>query len=351
MNKRVIWLVLFGLFVMFFNRDAALVAAPDAGETARITRTIDGTNPNRMSQFADMSGNGRYITYSSVATNLAVGDDNNASDIFVYDRDTNQTERVSVRTDGGQANGSSYVPAISDDGRYVVFQSFATNLVDDDTNNVSDIFYHDRQTNETFLVSFVIDEIANDFSLNPDISGNGRYMVFTSFANNLVDGDNNSAADVFLFNREGRTLERVSLDSNEVEGNGNSQLASISDDGTEVVFESLASNLVTGDANTYADIFLRDLSAGATTRISVHTNGTEGNGASSQAVISGDGTTIAFASLANNLTDNDSNSYQDIFAYTVSGSSTSLVSVASDGTVANRSSKLPSISDNGRYVS
>lgn len=327
-----------------------LVAATDAGATTRVSLSHGGGNANKQSQFGDMSADGRYVAFASDATDIVAGDTNNASDIFVYDRETGQNDHVSVRSDGFDAAGSSYEPSISDDGRYVAFQSFATNLYNGDTNGVSDIFIHDRSTNQTSLVSFVTNGVANDISYAPMISGNGRYITFYSYASNLVPNDNNGVADVFRYDRVTVTIERVSLDTNEVEGNGDSMFPSISDNGQWIVFESTAANLVAGDANGYSDIFWRDMATGVTDRLSLNSDDVEANGSSTTPMISGDGRIVTFVSLANNLHDDDTNLYQDVFARVIPDRETELISQASNGTVANQSSYTPVLSENGRFV-
>lgn len=344
-------LFLLGGTAVFAQTDDTPAIAPDGGPVFRVSvAALTGAQGNAISQFPHMSGGGRYVVFASDATNLVADDNNNASDIFLHDRETGQTELISQRSDGGRANGSSYSPTVSDDGRYVTYHSFASNLVNNDVNSFSDIFLYDRQTSETFLVTFVIDGFANNVSFEPVISGNGRYIAFYSYATNLVADDTNTHIDVFRYDHTARTIERVSVDSNEVQSNGNSIAPSISDDGQKIAFESTASNLVTGDGNTYTDIFLRDLSLGTTERISLDTNEVEANGASVMPALSGNGLHIAFLSLANNLVPDDTNDYQDVFVRDIGNSSTERVSIGTDGTQANRSSNEPAISDNGRYV-
>lgn len=341
MRRLAVWTVIVGLALW-------VTTAVAAGPTVRVS--VAAGQPNADSRFPDISGNGRYITFSSDANNLVAGDINGVSDIFVYDRETQVTERVSLRTDRGEANGASYAPAISDDGNIVVFQSFATNLVDGDTNNVADVFIHERSSNITVAATYVIGGFANDISYTPDVSANGRYVTFWSYASNLVGDDSNGTADIFRFDRLALVMQRVSLDSNEVQANGESRYPSISGDGNRIVFESEASNLVAGDGNTYSDIFLRDIAAGTTTRLSVHSNGTEGNGGSSEPTIADNGQYVVYASLANNLVSGDSNNYQDIFLRNIGGNSTERVSLASNGTQPDASSYQPDVSADGRYV-
>ena len=145
------------------------------------------------SAVASISADGRYVAFISDASNLVPGDTNGVTDIFVYDRQTGTIERVSVAADGTQGNGGSCQPSISADGRYVAFSSYASNLVPGDTNGISDVFVYDRQTDTIERVSVAADGTqGNSYSWQPaSISADGRYVAFSSFASNLVPGDTN----------------------------------------------------------------------------------------------------------------------------------------------------------------
>ncbi len=203
-----------------------------------------------MSNDPTLSADGRYVAYGSVASTLVAGDTNGARDIFVHDRTTATTTRVSVATGGTQSNGTSEDPVLSDDGRYVVFQAAASNLVAGDTNAVQDAFVHDRQTGTTSRLSVSSSGVeGNGDSLEPTIAGNGSAVAFESAATNLVTGDTNAAVDIFVRDLAAGTTVRVSVDSAGAQANGASDESSFSGDGSHVAFESLASNLVAGDTN------------------------------------------------------------------------------------------------------
>lgn len=331
-----------------------VTAAPElplAGDTERVSVRSNGDEANDNSDAADITADGRYVAFESVADNLVSGDDNDRSDIFVYDREEDEIERVSVSTDGDEGNFNSFAPAISDDGHYVIFQSFATNLVDGDNNGVADIFLHSRRSGSTRLVSVGMNgQWPNDISYDPDVSEDGEYVVFWSYADNLVANDNNNRADVFRYNTQDRTTVRISVDSNGVAGNGDSQHPVISSDGQRVAFESFASNLVAGDSNGYKDVFFRSLNSGRTSRVSVDSDGDQANGESFGASISGDGRYVAFTSLATNLVSDDDNGYPDVFIRDRNQEKTRLVSLSSDEDQGNNWSRLPSLSQDGRYV-
>ena len=322
------------------------------GATTRVSVDSSGNQGNSSSFFPSFSADGRYVAFASDATNLVAGDTNGARDIFLHDRTTSATTRVSVDSTGTQGNGSSYYPSISSDGRYVVFYSTASNLVAGDSNGVHDVFVHDRTTGITTRVS--VDSSgtqANGISTYPFISADGRYVAFESDASNLVAGDTNGRFDIFVHDRTTGATTRVSVDSSGMEGNNNSNdQPSISADGRYVAFSSSASNLVAGDTNGWQDIFLHDRTTGATTRVSVASDGSEGNSDSAIASISADGRYVVFVSRSTNLVAGDTNGGLDVFVYEHSTGATTRVSVAADGTEANGTSQWTHISSNGRYV-
>jgi Tol biopolymer transport system component len=322
-----------------------------AGETVRVSVAPDGAEGNDMSLSPSISADGRYVAFESDATNLVAGDTNRRWDIFVHDRQTRTTTRVSLASDGTQGNGGSYSPSISADGRYVAFRSRASNLVAGDTNGNWDVFVHDRQTRTTTRVSLASDGAeGNDDSYSPSISANGRYVAFHSYASNLGAGDTNGKWDVFIHDRETRTTTRVSLASDGTQGNDESWSPAISADGRYVAFESDAANLVAGDTNGKSDVFVRDRETRTTTRVSLASDGTEGNDDSFSSSISADGRHVAFRSQASNLVAGDTNGEGDIFVHDRQTRTTTRVSLASDGTPGNGASYGPSISADGRYV-
>jgi Tol biopolymer transport system component len=327
------------------------------GQTTRVSVATGGGQANLASLDPSISADGRYVAFVSAATNLVSGDTNNFQDIFVHDRQTGQTTRVSVASDGTQANGHSYDPSISADGRYVAFASLASNLVSGDTNGAWDVFVHDRQTGETTRVSVASDgtqAIGFFFGSSPSISADGRYVAFDSWATNLVSGDTNDKPDVFVHDRQTGQTTRVSVSSDGTQANNGANYPSISADGRYVAFESSSTNLVSGDTNSVTDIFVHDRQTGQTTRVSVSSDGTQANGgpgwSGKTSSISADGRYVAFHSYADNLVSGDTNSATDIFVHDRQTGVTTRVSIASDGTQANGFSSSPSISADGRYV-
>ena len=362
----------------------------------------DQTEGDLKSDQPAVSADGRVVAFSSLAKNLVPGDTNQRSDVFVHDRSTGTLTRVSVASDGTQGNQRSWRPALSAQGRYVVFESDATTLVSGDTNGNTDVFLHDRQTQETTRVSVPVDGGQGDGpSTRPVVSPDGRLVAFASSATNLVVNDTNSQSDIFVYDRDTETLERVSVESGGIQweadstdpafsadgtlvvftakqpnnpraiyvhdresrttelasvnslgvaGKKYSQKAVLSGDGQTVVFESLANNFVQGDRNRVRDIFVRDLNGQTTIRISEATDGTDGDAESTQPAVNTDGSVSVFSSLATNLVEGDTNSVEDVFVYDAENDTIARVSVARDGTDANGASMEPVVSADGRYV-
>lgn len=327
-----------------------------AGETERVSVDSSGIESDDWSQCPGVSADGRFIVFESIATNLVPDDTNGTFDIFVHDRLTGSTERVSVASDESQSNATSYSsndhgPDISADGRFVVFYSYASNLVADDTNGVGDIFVRDRQAGTTIRVSVASDGSEGDgYSYEPAISADGNFVVFQSFAGNLVAGDTNSVGDIFVRDLTAETTERVNVATDGSEGDDNSYNGRISADGRLVVFSSLATNLVTGDTNTYRDVFVRDRQTGMTGRVSVASSGSEANNWSVFPRISANGRYVVFASPASNLVTGDTNGQYDIFLHDLDVGTTERVSLASDGTQTNWFSYRADVSADGRLV-
>jgi Tol biopolymer transport system component len=325
--------------------------AVGGGTTTRVSVASDGTEGNNNSNYSAISADGRYVAFRSSADNLVVGDTNSEYDIFVHDRQSGQTTRVSIASDGIQANDESLFTDISDDGRYVAFASVATNLVVDDTNGVTDIFVYDRQTGTTSRVSISSDATqANGFSGLLSSSGDGRYIAFQSHATNLVSNDTNGEQDIFVHDRQSGQTTLISVASDGTQGNQSSGYPELSSDGRYVAFHSRASNLVLSDTNNAEDIFVHDRQTGQTTRVSVSSSNAEANGYSQEPTISADGRYIAFRSTASNLISNDMNMDEDIFVHDQQTGQTTRVSVASDGTEANSYSYVSHISSTGLYV-
>ncbi len=205
--------------------------SPDAAAPQRIPPSVLGDSGDE-SEAASVSADGRYIAFYSWADNLVVDDLDGFPDVFVYDRQTGLTELVSQASDGSRPWGYFYEPSISDDGRYVAFYGYSDELVPNDTNNAYDVYVHDRQTGATTRVSVKSNGAeGNNNSFAPAISATGQYVVFVSYATNLVSGDTNDVSDVFLHNRTTGATTRVSLKAANTQANDYSWQPSVSADG------------------------------------------------------------------------------------------------------------------------
>jgi len=309
-----------------------------------------------------LNSTGQFVAFSSQASNLLVGDTNSTYDVFLFNRQTGATTRESVGLGVPplQADGASTFPSISADGRYVAFESLAENLVGpgQDTNLRSDIFVRDRTLAVTERASVALGGFPTQpdgDSNKPSISADGRYVAFFSFATNLVAGDTNGAADVFLFDRQlAAPTQRVSVGAGGVQGDGASVVfgQAVSNDGTRVAFESAATNLVAGDGNGAKDVFV--WTSGTTALVSVNSAGTgPGNGESRVSAISGNGRYVVFESDATDLVASDNNGVTDIFVRDLTAGTTTRVSVGAGGAQANGASFAlgsTTISDDGSFI-
>jgi Tol biopolymer transport system component len=350
----------------------------DAG-TTRVSVSSSHRQGDRPSFTAGISADGRFVAFTSLATNLVPRDTNERQDAFFFDRKTGRTERVSVSSSGAQAkpgpdpNGGSAALDMSADGRYILFRSDASNLVPGDNNRRSDAFIHDRRTGKTRRIPpagvgvtagaisangryAVLDAGgnmfrydlrrhrllrltggANSWSDSGSVSADGRYVAFTSNASNLVHGDTNKLPDVFVRDvRTGRTT-RVSVTSSGKQGVGKrysngSNAPTISSDGRYVAFHSDMRNLVPGDTNGVFDIFVHDRVTGKTQRVSVSSTGRQANAECGPGMsFTADDRYVTFNSLATNLVPNDRNDITDVFIRDLRTNRTRLVSLGMHG--------------------
>lgn len=354
MHRRGHLVSLFTLVFLFVLPLLTLAHAVNLGIlTSRISVASNGTEGNAISYRGRMTNDGRWVLFTSFADNLVAGDTNGRQDVFLHDRFTSTTQRVSLSSTGSQANHESISGDISATGIYVTFISTATNLVSNDTNGVSDVFFRNLQTGTTERVSVSSSETqANSGAVNQQsgVSADGRWVVFSGTATNLVTGDTNATSDIFLRDRLNGTTSRISVSSSGVQANGASGYPGISDDGRFVIYDSVASNLVAGDSNGDSDIFLYDRLSGTTSRVSVTSGGAQGNGASRLAKISSSGEYVVFESDATNLVPGDTNDRRDVFLYERTSGTVELVSVNSDGIAGNQVSQLANVNAAGRYI-
>jgi uncharacterized repeat protein (TIGR01451 family) len=355
------------------------VAAHGSGELILVSGALDGTPGNLSSFTPSISSDGRYVAFASNADDLVASDENGTiRDVFVRDLQTGTTVLVSIASDGTQGDHASYNPSISADGRYVAFESTATNLISGGTGDNYEIYVHDRDADEdgTFdetdpggveTTRVSVDSAGtpgNGHAFSPSISGHGRYVAFASHATNLTTGDANGARDIFVHDRQTGATSCVSVHTDGTLGDDDSYSPSISDDGHHVAFYSEASNLVDGDANGVRDVFVHDRRASGTTiRVSVDSSGGQANGHANYPTISPKGRYVAFSSAASNLVSSDTNTVADVFLHDrdpdddgildeAGEIETTRVSLANCGGQADGDliERQPALSDDGRYV-
>jgi Tol biopolymer transport system component len=323
-----------------------------AQQTERASVARGGAQASGRSLSPAISSDGRCVAFASEAADLVPGDTNGCRDVFLRDRIAGTTERVSVGSGGTQASGQSDFPALSADGRFVAFRSFAADLVAGDTNACADVFVRDRLLGTTVRVSVASSGLqADGASEQPSLSADGRRVAFASDADDLVAGDTNLREDVFLRDMLAGTTLRVSVSSSGLQGNSGSAECVISADGRYVSFDSDASNLGPGDTNACEDVYRRDLLAGITERVSIATGGAQGNAPTGQSSISADGRFVTMFSSADTLVAGDTNVAGDVFVRDCVAGTLERASVATGGVQADSGSINSSISADGRFVS
>lgn len=324
------------------------------GTTTRVSVSSTGVQGDDMSYRPTISADGRYVAFESLATNLVASDTNGWRDVFVFDRTTAQTTRVSVSTTGGQANGASYSAFLSADGRFIAFASQATTLVPGFGNGLSQVYVRDRVNGLTTSVSYAaLGGPADDGCFNPSLSADGRYVAFQTAASDLLATPTLGFVKIVVRDRSIGSLVIVSRSSSGAEALGDSRNAMISANGRVVAFHSAASNLVAGDTNFLTDVFVHDLDTAQTERVSVSSSGAEANGPSDLSEnppgISMDGRYVAFASFASNLAQGWVG-WTAVYLRDRALGVTTLASVSTSGASADNSSMQPTLSFDGRFL-
>lgn len=351
-SRGLAWSVVMALAGVSLLGPLAALAHPP-GTTERVSVASDGTEGNDASPWfspAAISGDGRYIAFNSAATNLIAGGVQFIQ-LYVHDRRTGTTELASVDSSGRPGDEFSSFPALSADGRYVAFESDATNLARGDRNGITDVFRHDRGTGETIRVSVTSDGLEGAASSHaPAISADGRFVVFHANSG-LVPNDTNENTDVYVHDAATGTTELISVALDGNAGNNTSFIQDISADGRFVAFVSDASNLIPNDTTQDADVYVRDRLAGTTEKVSVGTDGTPARIFFFDVPsISADGRYIAFSTDTSLVPEDTQPFSQDIYLRDRQTGTTELISVSSDEVPGDGRSVGPSVSADGRFV-
>jgi len=333
------------------NSSDVFVKDLKSGNVAIASITQSGKLGDASSYAPSLSATGRYVAFYSNAGNFVAQDDNLQADVFFKDMKTGRLSLVSCAEDGTLGNKASYNPKLSADGGSVVFFSYATNLVAGGSNGYPQVFVKRIASGQVVQVSSTADDTqANGESYYPTISANGNFVVFESAATNLTAGDSNGSYDIFRKNLTTGLVERVSVSGSGKQANGDSFGAAVSANGRYIAFHSHATNLVGGDDNAAADVFVKDMASGKVVRISLANGGLEADGDSSAATISNDGRFVSFMSDADNLIEQDLNGKSDVFLKDRKTGQLTRVSANAQAWESDGVSRLPAISGNGRFL-
>jgi len=338
-----------------FNNDIYLYdTAKDV--TVQVSRTADGGDTTLGGTRAAISRSGRHVVYDSPDPEIVPPDTNVASDVFLVDVKKGLTERMSVTSEGLGVAGQSTLADVNRNGKLVVFQSSASQLVPGDTNNKKDIFLRDRKKGTTTRLSLASDGSQADEDCEcPAISDSGRFVAFTTKAA-LVPEDTNGYEDVYVIDVKKQVIVRGSVATDGSQGDWTEgSLAprsgpdiSISSNGRFLAFHTDALNLAEGTVKP--SIVLRDLKKQTTTLVSRHSDGTAGNSSSFHPAISPEGRFVSYQSYATNLVDGDTEGHVDIFVTDVKKGLTERVSVGPEGVAGNLNSAMSSLSARGKWV-
>lgn len=329
---------------------SAATALGATATTERVSVTPGGAEPDASSGEPSVSADGNLVAYSSYATDAVPGvGDGQSPQIYVYDRTTGATKLVSASSSGQPGNDYSEQPAISADGRYVAFDSYATNLAPGAV-AFSDVYVKDLVTGELKRASVSASGAAGeDYSSSPSISADGNVVTFSSDAKNLTPVKTKSRRNEFAHYMDSGKTFQVNVSPQGKGGAGDCHKPSVSGDGRLIAFASSGRNLVKGGSKGW-QIFVRDMKTKRTTVVSRSSGGKDGNGLSSHPVISGDGRYVAFESKATNLVKGDANTAQDIFLRDLRKGTTKRISVTANGKEANAPSYDAAISNHGGFV-
>lgn len=326
------------------------------GYIKRVSVDSNGVGGNDYSLVSSISADGRFVAFVSNSSNLVPGDTNGAQDIFVCDNQSGQTERVSVSSTGVEnPNGAGSEVKISPNGRYVAFIAHSTTLVPKEQAS-TDVYLRDRWENTTILANTSSAGVmGNGVSFYASFGSSENFVSFTSYANNLVPEDHNNRNDIFIRNLQSGDVERVSVASDGTEGDGDSYGtswvgSSVSSDGNFVIFRSSSTNLISGETNNIPGIYIRDRLNKTTKKVLSAIDSNQGFGVESLS-IGADGNSVIFSSITKNLVPGDNDDFVDIFVYDIpTGTIKSLSDSINETGSGHWHAMGPSVSADGRYV-
>ncbi len=335
---------------LLFNASASAQLL-EPGEVVNASLNADGVIGNGSAYGTWISGNGRFVLFESDAEDLVANDSNGKPDAFLHDLKRGRTRLVSQTAAATSGSDDSQPGGISRSGRFAVMRTYATDLFPGDANGFADIVVFDKRTGEFEPVSVSTDGVAaNEDNTMPSISANGRFVAFCSRATNLVPGDMNAKRDAFVRDRKKGTTECVSIGPGGVFANGVSSWPVLSSSGRFVAFWSAATNIETIGTGAVSGVFVRDRKTGFTVRASVTSTGAAAAGVYSECcAISASGRFVVFAAY-DSVVPGDSNGHYDVFVRDMKDNVTELVSARGDGVLGNGDALLGRISDSGRFV-
>lgn len=335
-----------------FSILSGLAALGAAQVTVRVGVGSGGVEGNGLGGYteAPISDDGRWVAFDTRASNFAPNDTPSSEDVFLHDRFTGETLCASLTPGGFAGGGRSYAPSLTGDGRYLAFMSTAI-LLAEDFDTLYDIYVLDRDLGTLVLASLDSQGVKGfDDSWDPNIAHDGRYVSFYSFAANLVPNDTNGFIDVFVRDLQLGTLERVSVSTAGVEANHASESGHLSVDGRFVLFDSFASNLVAGDTNGLRDCFLRDRLNGTTVRITETLGGGQATHHNFGYGVSADGRNACFGSQSQIYSPLDTNLAGDVFVRDMQTGLFELISVGPNGEIGDGGSGSASMSPDARWI-
>jgi uncharacterized repeat protein (TIGR01451 family) len=329
----------------------ATAASAAPGDITLASTSDDGTKGDSDSTQASLSADGSMVAFDSFAMNLDPDDLDDVSDVYVKDLATGNLVLASTNDAGVKGDGSSSNASLAPGGTAVAFDSFATNLDPADTDGSPDVFLKDLASGGLALASISLEGVKGDgISIMPSLSADSAKVAFSSSSTNLDPSDTDGSFDIYVKDLSTGAIALASTSDDGTKGNGDSSEASLSADGTRVAFSSSSTNLDPADTSSDADVYVKDLVTGAITLASTADDGTKGDGNSSAPSLSANGSRVAFSSFATNLDPADGDVVEDVYVKDLITSDLVLVSTSDEGTKGDAGSGGASLSAAGAAV-